>query len=150
MTATASHERPIRILLVEDSPGDANLTREALRGARVANELVVVTDGEAAMDYLRRRGAYADVTGVDLVLLDLNLPKKDGREVLAEIKSDPALKRLPVIVLTTSSHERDVLASYDLHANAYVTKPVAFTEFIDALARLEGFWLQVVRLPTDD
>ncbi len=148
--STVSPERPVRILLVEDSPGDVNLTREALRGARVANELSVVVDGEEALDYLRRTGPFADAPGVDLVLLDLNLPKKDGREVLAEIKGDPALKRIPVIVLTTSAREQDVLASYELHANAYVTKPVAFAEFINALTQLEGFWLQVVRLPDGD
>lgn len=138
---------PVRILLVEDSPGDVNLTREALAGARVANELAVVSDGEAALRYLRRQGEFPDAPSADLVLLDLNLPKKDGREVLHEIKSDPALKRLPVVVLTTSAEEVDVLRAYELHANAYVTKPVAFGEFLHALQQLEGFWLQVVRLP---
>lgn len=142
------HARPVRILLVEDSPGDVNLTREALRTARVANELAVVGDGEAAIEYLRRVGAYADAPPVDLVLLDLNLPKKDGREVLAEVKEDPDLRRIPVIVLTTSADEADILRSYELHANAYVTKPVAFAEFLNALQQLEGFWLQVVRLPS--
>lgn len=138
---------PVRILLVEDSPGDISLTREALRGARVANELSVVTDGEAALEFLRRQGEYADASAVDLLLLDLNLPRKDGREVLEEIKNDPELKTLPVLVLTTSADESDVHAAYDLHANAYVTKPVLFQDFLQAIRQLEGFWLQVVQLP---
>ena len=140
--------RPVRILLVEDSPGDVNLTREGLRTAKVANDLSVVGDGEAALDFLRRQGEHVDAPEVDLVLLDLNLPKRDGREVLAEIKSDEALKHLPVIVLTTSADEEDVLRSYRLHANAYVTKPVAFADFLETLQLLEGFWLQVVWLPS--
>jgi chemotaxis family two-component system response regulator Rcp1 len=140
--------RPVQILLVEDSPGDVSLTREALRSAKMANELSVVPDGEAAMDFLRRQGPYADSIPIDLVLLDLNLPKKNGREVLAEIKSDPLLKHVPVVVLTTSADDRDILESYQLHANAYVTKPVAFVDFLECFQRLEGFWLQVVRLPS--
>jgi CheY-like chemotaxis protein len=139
--------RPIRILLVEDSPGDVSLTREGLASARVANELAVVADGEEALRYLRGEAPYEGVEQPDLVLLDLNLPVMDGREVLAEMKRDETLLHIPVIVLTTSAEEADVLQSYRLHANAYVTKPVAFTEFLQALQHLEGFWLQVVRLP---
>jgi len=138
---------PVQILLVEDSPGDVSLTREALRSARVANQLNVVGDGEAALRYLRGEGEYVGSSAAHLVLLDLNLPKKSGQEVLGEIKSDPALMHIPVIVLTTSAADEDILRSYQLHANAYVTKPVAFGEFLDALTRLEGFWLQVVHLP---
>jgi two-component system response regulator len=138
--------RPVRILLVEDSPGDVNLTREALRRAKVANELEVVGDGVEAMEYLRGEGAYQDQPPPDLILLDLNLPRMDGREVLAAVKSDPQLKHIPVIVLTTSTAEADILASYQLHANAYVSKPVAFEEFLGALQQFEGFWLQLVRL----
>jgi CheY-like chemotaxis protein len=138
---------PVQILLVEDSPGDVSLTREAMLAARVANELHVVGDGEAALAYLRAGPGYESRPRPDLVLLDLNLPRKGGREVLQEMKSDPELKHIPVIVLTTSEDEADVLQSYRLHANAYVTKPVAFTEFLETLQQLEGFWLHVVRLP---
>jgi chemotaxis family two-component system response regulator Rcp1 len=139
----------VQILLVEDSPGDVSLTREALQSARVANELNVVGDGEEAMRYLRGEGEHVGSKTAHLVLLDLNLPKMGGREVLREIKSDPALQHIPVIVLTTSADEEDILRSYQLHANAYVTKPVGFGDFLDALTRLEGFWLQVVRLPAE-
>lgn len=144
---TADMVTPVQILLVEDSPGDVSLTREALQSARVANELNVVGDGEAALRYLRGEGEHVGSKAAHLVLLDLNLPKKSGQEVLVEIKNDPALQHIPVIVLTTSSDEQDILRSYQLHANAYVTKPVAFGDFLDALTRLEGFWLQVVHLP---
>jgi two-component system, chemotaxis family, response regulator Rcp1 len=139
----------VQILLVEDSPGDVSLTREALQSARVANELNVVGDGEEAMRYLRGEGEHVSSKTAHLVLLDLNLPKMGGREVLREIKNDPALQHIPVIVLTTSADEEDILRSYQLHANAYVTKPVGFGDFLDALTRLEGFWLQVVRLPAE-
>lgn len=138
----------VQILLVEDSPGDVNLTKEALRSARVANELHVVEDGEAALRFLRGEDPYRDAPRPDLVLLDLNLPRKDGREVLEDVKADPALRTIPVIVLTTSSDEADIVESYRLHANAYVTKPVGFAEFLEALKYLEGFWLEIVRLPT--
>jgi two-component system, chemotaxis family, response regulator Rcp1 len=137
----------IHILLVEDNPGDVRLTKEALRGAKVANDLRVVGDGEAAIDYLRRRGPYADAPRPDIVLLDLNLPRLDGREVLADIKSDPDLAKIPIIILTTSSAERDINSAYELHANCYISKPVDFTEFIEAVRSLEGFWLRIVRLP---
>lgn len=137
----------IHILLVEDNPGDVRLTREALRGAKVANDLQVVGDGEAAIDYLRRRGQYADATRPDIVLLDLNLPRLDGREVLMDIKSDPDLAKIPILILTSSSAERDIHSAYELHANCYISKPVDFTEFIEAVRSLEGFWLRIVRLP---
>ncbi|MHB8508117.1 MAG: response regulator [Candidatus Dormibacteria bacterium] len=138
---------PVQVLLVEDSPGDANLTRQALKSAKVANELHVAVDGEAALRFLRGEGPYAEMPRPDLVLLDLNLPRMDGREVLEQMKADPGLRSIPVIVLTTSSDEADVLRSYDLHANAYVTKPVAFSDFVEALKAIEGFWLEIVRLP---
>jgi two-component system response regulator len=137
--------RPIRILLVEDSPGDVNLTREALYQAKVANELCVVGDGVEALQYLRGEAQFQGQPRPDLMLLDLNLPRKDGREVLEEVKTDPELMHIPVIVLTTSSDEADILHSYRLHANAFVTKPVGFDQFITALQQFEGFWLQVVR-----
>jgi CheY-like chemotaxis protein len=140
--------RPIHVLLVEDSPGDVRLTREAMRHAKVHNELHVARDGEEAMAFLRREGAYAGMPTPDLVLLDLNLPRKDGREVLAELKDDDELRRVPVIVLTTSAAERDVLESYDGHANAYITKPVDFERFIEVVRSIENFWLSVVHLPS--
>lgn len=140
---------PIQILLVEDSPGDVNLTIQALRDGRVANELSVVGDGEAALAFVRREPPYEDAPRPGLILLDLNLPLKDGREVLAELKNDPQLAAIPVVVLTTSADEADVLESYRLRANAYVTKPVAFDEFIGAIRSLEAFWLSIVRLPAD-
>jgi CheY-like chemotaxis protein len=137
----------IHILLVEDNPGDVRLTQEALRGARVANDLHVVGDGEEAIEYLRRRGRYVDAPRPDIVLLDLNLPRLDGRDVLIDIKRDPDLAKIPIIVLTSSSAERDIQAAYELHANCYISKPVDFTEFIEAVRSLEGFWLRIVRLP---
>src|SRR4051812_30960500 len=137
----------IHILLVEDNPGDVRLTREALRGAKVANDLQVVGDGEEAINYLRRRGGSSDAPRPDIVLLDLNLPRLDGREVLSDIKSDPDLAKIPIIILTSSSAERDIHSAYELHANCYISKPVDFTEFIEAVRSLEGFWLQIVRLP---
>jgi CheY-like chemotaxis protein len=146
---TESQAVPVQILLVEDSPGDVSLTREALKSARVANDLNVVEDGESALRYLRAEGEHCGAKAANLVLLDLNLPKMNGSEVLEAIKGDPALRHIPVIVLTTSADEEDILRSYQLHANAYVTKPVAFGDFLDAITRLEGFWLQVVHLPTE-
>lgn len=138
---------PIEILLVEDSAADVRLTREALKEARVYNTLHVVGDGVLAMDFLRQRGAYQGAPRPDLVLLDLNLPRKDGREVLAEVKGDDELKRIPVVVLTTSQAEEDILRSYDLHANAYVAKPVQLEQFLKVIRALEQFWLAVVTLP---
>lgn len=139
----------IRILLVEDNPGDVRLTKEALKEAKVRNQLSVVEDGVAAMNFLRREAEYADAERPDLILLDLNLPKKDGREVLEEIKQDPALKRIPIVVLTTSRAEQDILQSYDLHANCYVTKPVDLDQFINIVKSIEDFWLTIVRLPSE-
>ena len=140
--------RPIQILLVEDSPDDILLTEEALLDARVANELHSVMDGEAAMDFLHARGKYEGQESPDVVILDLNLPKKDGREVLREIKEHPRLKRIPVIVLSTSGAAEDILGAYDHHVNAYVRKPIDFDDFIRAVRSLEDFWLSIVRLPT--
>ena len=139
--------RPIDILLVEDSPSDVRLTREALKDAKVLNMLHVVQDGVAAMDFLHKEGPYAGRPSPDLILLDLNLPRKDGREVLAEIKQDENLKRIPVVVLTTSRAEEDVVRSYNLHANAYVTKPVDLEQFLEVIRIIEAFWLAVVTLP---
>ena len=138
---------PIQILLVEDSPGDVRLTQEVLRNARIANDLHVVGDGEEAMAFLRREGEHADRPRPDLVLLDLNLPRKDGREVLSEINADEELKSVPVIVLTTSEAEQDILRSYHLAANAYITKPIDLNEFIAVVRSIETFWLSIVRLP---
>ena len=139
--------RPIDILLVEDSPAHVRLTREALKDAKVLNMLHVVQDGVTAMDFLHKEGPYAGRPSPDLILLDLNLPKKDGREVLAEIKQDENLKRIPVVVLTTSRAEEDVVRSYNLHANAYVTKPVDLVQFLEVIRIIEAFWLAVVTLP---
>ncbi len=141
--------QPVEILLVEDNPGDARLTQEALRDGRVYNKLTVVPDGVEAMAYLRREGRYAEARQPDLILLDLNLPKKDGREVLQEIKADERLRRIPVVVLTSSNAEQDVLKSYGLHANCYVTKPVDLDQFIGAVKAIENFWLTVVTLPRE-
>ena len=137
----------IEILLVEDNPGDVVLTREALKDAKMCNALHAVADGEEAMAFLRREGRYTSAPRPDLILLDLNLPKKDGREVLRDIKQDPELKRIPVVVLTTSQAEEDILRSYDLHANCYVTKPVDLNQFLTSVKSIEDFWLTVVKLP---
>ena len=139
--------KPIEILLVEDNPGDERLTREALKEGKVYNNLHWVKDGVEAMEFLQRRGKYRDAPRPDIILLDLNLPKKDGREVLQEIKGDEALKRIPVVVLTTSKAEEDVLKTYDLHANCYVTKPVDLEKFIVVVRSIDVFWLTVVTLP---
>lgn len=138
---------PVQILLVEDNPGDVRLTREALRDAKVRNNLHVVADGVDALAFLRHRGQYADAPRPDVILLDLNLPKKNGREVLDEIKTDPAFSEIPVVVLTSSQAEQDVLESYRLRANAYVTKPVGLEQFLSVIRSFEQFWLQIVRLP---
>jgi CheY-like chemotaxis protein len=139
--------QPIEILLVEDNPGDIRLTREVFKECRVLNHLSVVQDGEQAMAYLRRQGRHAASPRPDLILLDLNLPKYDGRQLLEKIKSDPDLSRIPVVVLTTSSAEEDILKSYKLHANAYVTKPVDLDQFMKAVRQIDEFFVQVVRLP---
>jgi chemotaxis family two-component system response regulator Rcp1 len=141
--------KAVDVLLVEDNPGDARLALEALRQAKVRNRLFHVEDGEEALDFLRRRGAHANAVRPDLILLDLNLPKKDGREVLAEIKKDDDLKRIPVVVLTISKEEEDVLRSYNLHANCYITKPIDFEQFMKVVRSIEDFWMTVVRLPSD-
>ncbi len=139
--------RPIEILLVEDSPSDTELTIEALKDGKVTNRLSVVEDGVQAMEFLHRQKTYATAPRPDLILLDLNLPRKDGREVLAELKSDPDLKTIPVVVLTTSSAERDVRQAYTLQANCYITKPVDFKQFLQVVRSIEHFWLTVVTLP---
>ncbi|AYF76892.1 response regulator [Nocardia yunnanensis] len=139
--------RPIDILLVEDDPADELMTREAFEDNKIGNELHVCRDGQEALDYLYRRGPYADAARPDLILLDLNLPKYDGREVLAQIKSDSDLASIPVVVLTTSAAEEDILRSYALHANAYVTKPVDLDQFMAAIKQIDDFFVQVVRLP---
>ncbi|MBV8693138.1 MAG: response regulator [Actinobacteria bacterium] len=140
--------QPIEVLLVEDDPGDVLMTQEALADYKIANRVTVVTNGEDAIAYMRKEGRYADVTTPDLVLLDLNLPRRDGREVLRDIKGDPDLRRVPVVVLTTSEAEEDVLASYNLHANAYVRKPVDFEQFVAAVRAIDDFFITVVRLPS--
>lgn len=146
-TSNHPNVEPIEILLVEDNPGDVRLTREALRQGKVRNNLHVVTDGMAAMAFLRRERRDGEPTRPGLILLDLNLPKKDGREVLAEIKSDPELKRIPVVVLTSSAAEQDILKSYSLNANCYITKPVDLEQFLTVVRSIEDFWLTIVRLP---
>lgn len=143
----AALHRPVEILLVEDSPSDAKLTLIALREARIANNVHVVVDGVEAMQFLRTEGPFADEVRPDLILLDLNLPRKDGREVLAEIKADDNLKVIPIVVLTTSAAEADVLRVYSLQASGYITKPVSLDEFMKAVYGIEEFWLALVRLP---
>jgi chemotaxis family two-component system response regulator Rcp1 len=140
--------RPINILLVEDNPGDVELTEDALRRSKVATKVSVVTDGEDAMDYLRQQSAYQEETMPDLVLLDLNLPRKDGMEVLREMKDDPNLRHIPVVVLTTSEAERDILASYELGANCFISKPVDLTEFRKVVESIDDFWFTIVKLPS--
>ena len=139
--------RPVEILLVEDNPGDVRLTQEALKDAKVRNNMYVATDGEGALAFLHREGEHADAPRPDLILLDLNLPKKNGREVLSEIKSDPELMRIPVVILTTSRAEGDILKAYDLNANCYITKPVDLDQFIKVVKSIEDFWLTIVKLP---
>jgi len=138
----------IQILLVEDDPGDVLITREAFAENKVRNHLSVVSDGEAAIEFLRREGAFASAPRPDLILLDLNLPRKAGHEVLAEVKSDADLQRIPVVILTTSDAEEDILRSYDLHANAYVTKPVDFDRFLGVVRQIDDFFVTVVKLPS--
>jgi CheY-like chemotaxis protein len=140
---------PIEILLVEDNPGDVRLTQEAFKEIKMRNRLNVVKDGVEAMAFLRRQGEYADAPRPDLILLDLNLPKKDGREVLAEIKNDDSLKRIPVIILTVSGAEEDILKTYNSHANAYITKPIDLEQFGKVVKSIEDFWLTIVKLPPD-
>jgi len=141
--------RPIEILMVEDNPDDVDLTREALKDAKVHNELYVAKNGVEALAFLRREGKYADAPRPDVILLDLNMPKKDGREVLVEIKTDESLRRIPVIVLTTSEAEQDILMAYDHHVNCYITKPVDFDQFIKVVKSIENFWFSIVKLPKE-
>ena len=143
------NEREIEILLIEDNPGDARLTTEALKEAKVRNKLNHLADGVEALAFLRRRGKYANAQRPDLILLDLNLPRKDGREVLAEIKADEQLKRIPVVILTTSQAEEDILKAYNLNANCYVSKPVDLDQFIKVVRTINDFWLTIVKLPTE-
>ena len=147
MTQPERNYAPLELLLVEDNPGDVRLTREALKDNELATHLSVVVDGEAAVEFVHRRGEYADAPRPVLILLDLNLPKKDGREVLAEIKADPDLRRIPVIVLTSSKSESDVIAAYELHANSYCAKPVQLDAFIELVGSIEAFWLNRATLP---
>lgn len=141
---------PIEILLVEDNPGDVRLTQEAFKEAKIRNNLSIARDGEEAMAYLRKEGQYSGATRPVIILLDLNLPKKDGREVLAEVKADESLMQIPVVILTTSSAEEDIVKTYKLHANCYITKPVDLDQFMKIVQTIEDFWLTVVRLPKKD
>ena len=141
------YELDFRPLVVEDNPGDVRLTIESFRDAKLSNALSVVRDGVEAMAFLRQEGQYADAHRPDLILLDLNLPKKDGREVLAEIKDDPNLKRIPVVILTISKDEEDIIKTYNLYANCYITKPVDFGQFIEVVRAIEDFWFTIVKLP---
>jgi CheY-like chemotaxis protein len=145
----AAFGRPVEILLVEDNPIDVRMTRESLKDSKVLNHMSVVDNGVEAMAFLRREGKYVKATRPDLILLDLNLPKKDGREVLAEIKADERLRRIPVVVLTTSSAEQDILKTYDLHANCYITKPVNMDQFNAVVKAIEEFWFTIVKLPPE-
>jgi len=140
---------PIEVLLVEDNPGDVRLMLEALKEGKVLNRVSVVEDGVEAMAFMRQEGKYADAPRPDLILLDLNLPLKDGRQVLAEIKTDADLKRIPVVILTVSQAEEDILKSYNLYANCYITKPVGLDDFISVVKAIENFWLTIVKLPPD-
>jgi CheY-like chemotaxis protein len=144
-----SHGNLVEILLVEDNPGDVRLTREAMKEGKMRNNLSVAEDGVEAMAFLRREGKYADAPRPDVVLLDLNLPRKNGRTVLEEIKADPDLRRIPVVILTSSKAEEDILDSYDSHANCYVTKPGDLEQFIEVVKSIEGFWVQIVKLPKE-
>jgi chemotaxis family two-component system response regulator Rcp1 len=147
MKSIGTDTAPIEVLLVEDSPGDVRLTREAFKDAKVLINLHVASDGTEAMAFLRHEGQHANVPRPDLILLDLNLPKKDGREVLEEIKENPTLKSIPVVILTTSASEVDILRSYQLHANCYITKPVDLDGFLKVVKSIDSFWLSTVKLP---
>lgn len=146
---TVNMGHPVEILIVEDNPGDVRLMQEAMRDSKVLNQIHVVEDGMAAMAYLHRDGEYADVPCPDLIMLDLNLPMKDGREVLVEIKEDTELRRIPVVILTTSGAEDDILRTYNHHANCYITKPIDLQQFINVVRAIENFWLTIVKLPPD-
>jgi chemotaxis family two-component system response regulator Rcp1 len=148
--STRSSLKPIEILLVEDSPGDVRLTIEALKEGKILNNLSLAKDGVEAMAFLRKEGEYANVTRPELILLDLNLPKKNGQEVLAEIKNDASLKRIPVVVLTISKMEEDILRTYENHANCYIVKPVDLEQFLGVVKSIEDFWLSIVKLPSNE
>lgn len=150
MQGSSNSSRPVEILLVEDNPGDIRLTQEALREGKISNRLHVACDGVEALEFLQRDGEHSDAPSPDVILLDLNLPRKDGRELLADIKQDEDLKHIPVVILTTSAHDEDIIRSYKLHANCYITKPVDFDQFISVVRSIEDFWLTVVRLPSSD
>ena len=139
--------KPIEILLVEDNPGDVRLTQEAFKEGKIKNNLYITKDGVEAIEFLRHEGEYSDSPRPDLILLDLNMPRKSGKEVLEEVKADDDLKRIPVVILTTSEAEQDILRSYDLHANCFITKPVDMNQFIEVVKCIENFWFTVVRLP---
>ena len=139
----------VEILLVEDNPGDVRLTQECFKESKISNNLSVVMDGQEAIDFLQKKGKFADAPRPDLILLDLNLPKKDGREVLAEIKADPDIRSIPVVVLTISKAEQDILKTYDLHANCFITKPIDLNQFAIIVKAIEDFWLTIVRLPRE-
>jgi CheY-like chemotaxis protein len=149
MKKTMSDGELVKILLIEDNPGDVRLTLEAFREGKVRNKIYVVNDGVEALAFLHREGKYTDMPRPDVILLDLNLPRKDGRQVLEEIKKDPNLTRIPVVILTTSQAEQDVLQTYSLHANCYITKPVELEQFITVVKSIETFWLNVVKLPPE-
>jgi two-component system, chemotaxis family, response regulator Rcp1 len=142
--------KQIEILLVEDNPGDVRLTKEAMKEGKVLNRISVACDGVEAIEFLKRQGKFADAPRPDLILLDLNLPRKDGRQVLAEIKEDPVLKRIPVVILTTSEAEQDIIRTYDLHANCYLTKPVDLGQFMMVARLIKDFWFSLVKLPPCD
>jgi len=147
MEVWGENVKPVNILLVEDNPGDVRLIKESLENDKFSHHLYVVGDGEEAMDFLHQKGKYSEAPYPDLVLLDLNLPRKDGREVLAEIKKDPKLKKIPIVVLTTSDAEQDILVTYESHANCYITKPVNLEQFIKVVRSIEDFWFMIVKLP---
>lgn len=147
MTEVETHIVPVEILLIEDNPADIRLTMELLEESKILNHLNVVEDGEEALAYLHKEGEYAEATHPDLILLDLKLPKIDGPEVLAEIKNNPELRRIPVVILTASRAEEDIIKTYDLHANAFISKPITFEGFIDVVNTIEDFWFSVVKLP---
>ena len=150
MSTAAQKDRPIEILLVEDSPSDTELTVEALKDGKVSSRLSTVEDGEQALRFLRRQGSFTEAPRPDLILLDLNLPRKDGREVLAEVKADPDLRTIPVVVLTTSQSEPDIRRAYELQANCFITKPVDFARFLDVVRSIEQFWLLTATLPRNE
>ena len=147
--SAAARARPVEVLLVEDNPGDVRLTREALKDGKVSNNLSLAQDGVEALRFLRREGPYAEAPRPDVVLLDLNLPKKDGRQVLQEMKQDPALRTIPVVILTSSDAERDIAGAYELQANCYITKPVDLDQFITVVKSFEDFWFTIVKLPPE-